>query len=574
LLSALGVEFRIASLEEVVQCAPGPDVEGLTAIIAEEELGRASDLARSRATTISRLFAHFARALVFPMQGTRAGTDALSEWSGGTVRIKRLHPGQGAYSVAAADFCGPFAGLTVDPPKAADLCGLTCEDMPVPVEHFVRVGDLSALARIRLPYTELFVSAGGEVFDTESKVCRNISASECFAALVPLVLYLRQCEIVRWQSPRQWANVVIDDPNLTMRYGFVDFPALAQCVDELCCAVSIAFIPWNFERTSSEVVKLMRCRWPKLSLAIHGCDHTRSEFSTETPAQAQQLIGMSVDRMHRLASRTGLRYDSVIVFPQGEFSASAMRALRQSEIRAAVNTELNDQRTGRGVRAGELLKPALTCYSGFPLFLRRRAEEPIANFALDLLLNKPCLVVTHHEYYRDGMRRLRSLVHALNALAPGLTWTNLESIVSRSVLVRLNRDQTTDIYLFSAFTEYVGEECSRRLQFSKSEPLTGKSFQPVVGSEPVSCSLQDGLLSFSCYRKPAEPVIIQVAISPLDYAPAMRNAVTRRLAVAARRHLSELRDNHAMKSASMTAAFTIARRVIRNGAIRVGGWKQ
>jgi hypothetical protein len=309
-------------------------------------------------------------------------------------------------------------------------------------------------------------------------------------------------------------------------------------------------------------------------LAIHGCDHTRSEFSTETPAQAQQLIGMSVDRMHRLASRTGLRYDSVIVFPQGEFSASAMRALRQSEIRAAVNTELNDQRTGRGVRAGELLKPALTCYSGFPLFLRRRAEEPIANFALDLLLNKPCLVVTHHEYYRDGMRRLRSLVHALNALAPGLTWTNLESIVSRSVLVRLNRDQTTDIYLFSAFTEYVGEECSRRLQFSKSEPLTGKSFQPVVGSEPVSCSLQDGLLSFSCYRKPAEPVIIQVAISPLDYAPAMRNAVTRRLAVAARRHLSELRDNHAMKSASMTAAFTIARRVIRNGAIRVGGWKQ
>src|SRR6266480_717433 len=49
--------------------------------------------------------------------------------------------------------------------------------------------------------------------------------------------------------------------------------------------------------------------------------------------------------------------------------------------------------------------PAITSYSGFPLFLRRPAGEPIANFALDLLLGNPCLVGMHHDYFRQGFEQ-------------------------------------------------------------------------------------------------------------------------------------------------------------------------
>ena len=60
-------------------------------------------------------------------------------------------------------------------------------------------------------------------------------------------------------------------------------------------------------------------------------------------------------------------------------------------------------------------------------YLRRPAESPLADFALDLLLEKPCLVVTHHQYYEQGLKPLQAAVESLNTLQPDMTWTNLEN---------------------------------------------------------------------------------------------------------------------------------------------------
>jgi hypothetical protein len=360
--------------------------------------------------------------------------------------------------VARSDLCGPFAGLQFRPANAAKDLGLVFENPFFPVKHLVRVGQLSLFTRISLPATELFVAGASAVFDTEEELFRNISAAECFSSLVPLILFLRQSKVACWRSPRHYANVVIDDLNLRPQYGFVKFQELASCVDALCCAVSIGFIPWNFKRTSPKVVELFLSRWPMLSLSIHGCDHTRSEFRTQTASHARRQISLSLNRMRHFSIRTGLRYDKVMVFPQGEFSSAAMQALRQSPFVGVVNTELRDRQTGRGVRAGELLKPAITSYAGFPLFLRRKGEEPIANFALDLLLGKPCVVVTHHDYFQRGMQPLISLVHALNALTPALAWTSLESILSKSIWIRADPDKTTEVRLFSSLTEVAAED--------------------------------------------------------------------------------------------------------------------
>src|SRR5262249_36908527 len=145
-------------------------------------------------------------------------------------------------------------------------------------------------------------------------------------------------------------------------------------------------------------------------------------------------------------------YDRVMVFPQGRFSAGAMKALRESDFLAAVNTELVDDRAQRGVLAGELLKPAITSYAGFPLFLRRKPEAPLADFALDLLLGKPSLVVPHHDAFRRGMEPFASWVGALNALEPTLRWTNLEAIVSSTYSVRSTTANSADIRLVAGST--------------------------------------------------------------------------------------------------------------------------
>lgn len=568
LLNALGAAFRVVPLEAADMCSSATDTERVL-IISEEQLSKALIVAHSRKRQLPEFFSKFVCALVFPAQGVPSGAQALREWTGGAVEIKPLDTEGGAYSVARFDLCGPFAGLQFGPAKAAQDFGLVVENPSFPVDYLVRVGQRGFFTRIKLPATELFVVSSSAVFEVEAELFRNINAAECFAGLVPLILFLNYSRIAHWQSPRRSAAIVLDDPNLKPEYGFVNFQELASCVDKLGCAVSIGFIPWNFKRTSRKVVALFRSRWPVLSLAIHGCDHTRSEFSTRTASHAMQQIILSLDRMRHLSTHSGLRYDKVMVFPQGEFSSAAMRALRHSDLLGVVNTELMDRQAGRGVRADELLKPAITSYSGFPLFLRRKAEEPIANFALDLLLGRPCLIVIHHDYFQSGMQPLISLVHALNALAPSLAWTNLESVVSKTIWVRASPDKTTDVRLFSSHSEVLPRDLSGETHFSKAEPLAEQSFRVIVGGEPQTFTIQNEHLLFSRCINTVEPVAIDVRLSTLNQNPATARPFNYRTRVAVRRYLSEFRDNRVAKSFWATMALSSTRNLIGKWRHRV-----
>ena len=40
-------------------------------------------------------------------------------------------------------------------------------------------------------------------------------------------------------------------------------------------------------------------------------------------------------------------------------------------------------------------------YGAFPIFTRRYAFHGVENFAFDLLLGKPCLIVAHHDSFKD-----------------------------------------------------------------------------------------------------------------------------------------------------------------------------
>ena len=356
LLDALGVLYQKSALEEV---PAGLGDDKFVLILSEEKLVEAFTLAHTRRTNVKEFFSNYACVLVYPMEGTANGLTALGEWVCGEVEVARAREDDQHYSIKPLDISGPFAGLRFGSGNQQE-CGLVFRNTSYPVESIARKGPLDLFVRITLADTELFAVGSNVVFDVDAEVRKNLDAATCFSSLVPLLLFLRHCNVPRWQSAYHGANVVIDDPNLKPDYGFVNAEKLAQGVDELGCAVSIGFIPWNFKRTSPKVVKLFRDKWPQLSLAVHGCDHTGGEFSTDTLSAAQQLVELGLSRMRRFTANTGLRHDRVMVFPQGKFSSTAMHALRQSEMLAAVNTELADHRAGRGVRAGELLQPAIT----------------------------------------------------------------------------------------------------------------------------------------------------------------------------------------------------------------------
>ncbi|MBA3354025.1 MAG: hypothetical protein H0U23_16670 [Blastocatellia bacterium] len=564
LLETLGVIFEPCSSVEEALADPDRSEGGNRALIlSEEHLVAASLLARDRRLSLVQLFSGYARVLVYPLSGRVDAIEALSEWINGEIEIFSLHGSENDYSVSRLIAAGPFAGLEFGPANPNSDFALGIAKSAYPVETIVCIGKLDFFTRIDFPASQLFFCCSNAVFDVGAEVRRNLEAAAHFSGLVPLIVFLRHCGIASWRTPALMANLLIDDPDLTAKYGFLEPKRLARCVDDLGCAVSIGFIPWNFKRTSSAVVEMFRDRWPLLSLCVHGCDHVKDEFCSTRVSTSQHLISLARERMKQFSLRTGLKYDKVMVFPRGEFSGSAMQALRQSTLLGGVNTQLYDNQSGRGVTAGELLRPAITAYSGFPLFIRRPADEPIANFALDLLLGKPCLVGMHHDFFRDGPESFISLVNSLNSLDPSLVWTNLESIICQTYAVRPTSNGGTEVRLFSPWTSLASERTRGEIRFSKHEPLANREFRAMVNDQDAVSARQGDDVLFSAKIESSGTTVVRTAVSSAVDQPVPSYPMPYRVKVAARRHFSRIRDNHEAGPAWLRDIWKWARRPAR-----------
>jgi len=549
LLAALGARFTVSRLESNTAQVGG---RSGALLLSESQFVDLCEGAGSRVHSPQDLFHGFSNVLLYPFSGTPKGREALGRVLAGQVSLLPMsESGSADYSVTSSrSMCGPFAGLRVAEIKCSRDVAVRVEGSSYPSEPIVDSTAGSLLRKFNLPGLNLFVLSSTAVFDVAAEHIQNLDVTECFSGLVPLLFFLRYCQIDRPASPLRWAHWIIDDPNLRPKYGFLDLKELVRCVRETGAAASIAFIPWNHRRTSREIVNLYRDNWPHLSICVHGCDHTGSEFSTKTMSDASPLIDLAVKRMKGLQEKTSLRWEPVMVFPQGRFSGEAMRALRASELLASVNTELVDCQTGQGVKGGELLKPAITSFGGFPLFMRRPPVEPAANFALDLILGKPCLIVTHHQYFEHGLNSLRSAVEILNRLEPQLTWTNLERGIESTYSVGPHANEALDVRVYSARTVFIPQG-ERPLVISKAEtdPATVEVF--VDGSQVVTNSV-NGDIRFAVSNSKKEAMTIE-ARSFVPAKPHLAQSTKYRLKVTARRYLTEVRDNYLCRFPKLTA---------------------
>ena len=162
-----------------------------------------------------------------------------------------------------------------------------------------------------------------------------------FFSAVPLVLYIKWAFAETcWSAPETNACLVIDDPVLKPRHGFVNFQELLSLMKRHKFSTNIAFIPWNWRRSAPEVVRLFRENPENYSLSVHGCDHTRAEFGGSDQQRLYWKTQQALERMNRHESITGIRHDRVMVFPQGIFSEAAMSALKHTDLIAAVNNDI------------------------------------------------------------------------------------------------------------------------------------------------------------------------------------------------------------------------------------------
>lgn len=206
-----------------------------------------------------------------------------------------------------------------------------------------------------------------------------------------------------------YATIIIDDPLLRENYGFLNYKRLLDLMDKHNFHTTIAFIPWNYNRTDKRIATLFKSRPDRFSLCVHGCDHTAGEFGSTDMHYLDNKIKLATARMIEHEKRTGIPFDKIMVFPQGVFSNEVLEILKENGYLAAVNTELPIN--------GKI-------NSDFPFF-RRYKPENITN-------QDPAFIVLHHEYFKNkGYETLSSFVDGLNTR--GAKWDSLGNVISHFV---------------------------------------------------------------------------------------------------------------------------------------------
>jgi len=358
----------------------------------------------------------------------------------GLLRVE-AHPNEDAmFEVTAGhrEWCEQFSGLSIrgfDASRDASFIDGVVRDG----QHvLVRAAGRPFFVRIEHEKTSLFFSACSDLANLDEMVPGEAGLLLWFSRLIPLMIFLRAVLGDRlWHRESSQACFIIDDPPLKRRYGFLEYARLLDVMSQQKFSASIAFIPWNYRRSCEQVARFFSAKQASLSLCIHGCDHTGAEFAATDSDLLQSKGRLAIDRMKIQAERLGVPFDEVMVFPQGLFSADALHALQSCGYVAAVNTQLLPANMSNALKLRDLLDVAVTAFGGVPLFVRHYPRDP-AEFALDLFLGKPALIVEHHGYFRNGYEELERFVAQLNALDDRLEWRNLAAICSSAYLQKLS----------------------------------------------------------------------------------------------------------------------------------------
>ncbi|HTS19881.1 MAG TPA: hypothetical protein VMP11_20060 [Verrucomicrobiae bacterium] len=257
-----------------------------------------------------------------------------------------------------------------------------------------------------------------------------------FMGLMPLVSFLKRLTVdIDWKTPPIPACLVFDDASLcSMTYGFLNFEQLARLTQSSACHVAVATVPLTCRLRSKRVVQVFRENAPRLSLLLHGNNHTREELGPQCSSDLRlSLLAQALKRWEYLEREKGLELCRVMQAPHGVLAAGALPQMASLGFEAAL--------------ASPFLFASYNPHAGMPRTLGMdRADLPVAGLPLiplikltnqwrtDVLLaaflRQPIVLVGHHTDAIDGLRRVAEVADAINRLED-VVWVS-PSGISRS----------------------------------------------------------------------------------------------------------------------------------------------
>ena len=469
----------------------------------------------------------------------------------------------------AGAFSGPMSGLqlTIRLGEGDYLLSGAGSNGNKECRPVLSAADSPVFLSVREEGTDLFVCSSSRMIDLDAPLgSRYYDVKDHFCSVVPLVMFIRlMFPHVAWHPQELGACLIIDDPLLKPRYGFCDFPKLQSLMKGHGFNTNISFIPWNWRRTSPSAAEFFKSQSEYFSVSIHGCDHTDGEFGADSPEVLDARARLALSRMRNHEARTGIHHEPVMVFPQGVFSSHCPGILKLNGFLAAVNTETQPVDAQNScTRIRDVWDVAITSYGGFPVFTRRYDFHGVENFAFDLLLGKPCLIVSHHDSFKDGGTGLVGLIERLRSLNCSLRWCSLGQVIRKACRRRATNTNGEEILMYGTELS-LDNPLDRVLQAKvKKRELQGDAITQVLwDDQPVPWSVDADEVVFEA-KIPARcqghfRVVYENQSRPVPLPRSYRY----RISVALRRILSELRDDYLSRSSLINDSVSKLRGMLR-----------
>jgi hypothetical protein len=501
---------------------------------------------------------------LYPTNNPAHLAKVVSELSGTKISISKGAEGEIEWQIAndSGGFGDAMRDLRVRPTLAALK---TCDFFNVngsAATSLISAGNKAAFLKLTWQTVPMFISSTRLIdIDADLSTPNSDIRDHLFSAL-PAVAYIRWAFAhSAWSTPEASACLVIDDPLLKARYGFVCFRELLALMKQHRFSTSIAFIPWNWRRNDPKIVQLFKDNPDRYSLCIHGCDHTASEFGILDRQRLRAVASEASRRMSLHQRQTGLAHDRVMVFPQGVFSEKAIPELKRAGFQAAVNTEVHDNPPGeRKLKIADVWDVAVMSYSDFPIYTRRYPAQGVENFAFDLLLGKPCLVVIHHDFCSGGYARLAQFIDQLNALKVPLNWRSLGDVVRRSYRQKEITPDSVEIEMYG--NELLIENRSQRAKsyFIRRREHDHNSIESLhAGSRPVSWDSSGDYIEFRIDLGPGKSTLLTLRFKAAEDVAYNGQNIAYSAKTMLRRYLSEVRDNYLLPAKARMVASHFSR---------------
>jgi len=276
---------------------------------------------------------------------------------------------------------------------------------------------------------------------------------ERFLELLPLMNFVSQLvQETDWRPTSLPACLVIDDPSLYRpSYGHLEFRQLAEHAVKYNFFVSVATIPLDTWWVSRRVAETFRSYHPRLSLLIHGNDHTANDMLLQHDGDLCRMVAaQALRRMERLRRAHRLEVLRVMEAPHGAITNEMFphllalgyeAALGTTRLLAVHNPKVNWP-TSLGLHRSQILGGGLPVIPRIKMTPNWRNAVVIAAF-----LRQPIVIVLHHGDVADGYEPLIEIARVINQLED-VSWASPLGI-ARSNYTELRQGDSLTVKMYS-----------------------------------------------------------------------------------------------------------------------------